>query len=656
MFVLGHALRGYPRIVWWSPPWWSMVSALAAISLPAIALRLGRSRRGGRSPALAGVACLLAASLPVLFHRPGTAFVLLLAAITWIGWVWHITSQTETVASPGAQRARGRVWGALVAAVLTWVLAASTFTSHVRWPWWCATILMGIASALSIALLLTAAPTRSASSLAAWGLWIAGLVGFSLYANSLALGSACLALSVLGPALFARIRPRSPDRGSRAFWGILLDDPARFLVASFVLLVFSGTLLLLIPSSIRDGQSLALVDAMFTSTSAVCVTGLVVVDTPTVFAGFGQVALVCLIQLGGLGIMTFSTAALALLHRRPSLRHERAVADLIGVQGHQEVFIAVRRVLLATGVSEALGAAILALFFLRHGDPLGAALWRAAFTAVSAFCNAGFALQTDNLVPYQTSPAVLHVVAALIIVGGLGPAVVVVVPAWIRRRRVSLHSHLVLTATAVLLVLPALAILAFEWDGPLGHLAFWDRVHNAWFQSVTLRTAGFNSLEVEALRPVTLAMMVALMFIGGSPGGTAGGVKTTTLAVLVFAVIAAFRSHSEIRVAGRRLAVASIYRAAAVGTLSACFLGLAVGGLLVTQRLTPGAALFEAVSAFGTVGLSIGGTRELDVVGKIIVMVCMFAGRVGPLSLLLWIADTPRKDGWTLPEEQVVTG
>jgi trk system potassium uptake protein TrkH len=332
------------------------------------------------------------------------------------------------------------------------------------------------------------------------------------------------------------------------------------------------------------------------------------------------------------------------------------VADLVGVHGHQQVFAAVRRVLLVTGVSEALGAGVLTVLFLRHGDASGTALWRGVFTAVSAFCNAGFALQTDNLVPYQTSPAVLHVVAALIIVGGLGPAVVVVVPSWLRHRPISLQARLALTTTLALLVAPTLAILAFEWDGPLGHLGFWDRIHNAWLQSATLRTAGFNSIGVEGLRPVTLAMMVALMFIGGSPGGTAGGVKTTTLAVLILAVTAALRSHSEIRIAGRRVAPVSVYRAAAAVTLSVFFLGLAVGALLLTQRSSPGTILFEAVSAFGTVGLSIGGTRDLDAVGKIIIMVCMFAGRVGPLSLLLWIADSPREDGWTLPEEQVATG
>ena len=656
VLVLGHALREYPAVSWSNPPWWSVTIALAALSLPAVAFQLGRFRVSVRITALLGVVCLLIATLPALLHRPGTAFLLLLGAVGWIAWVWTTTSEPERRRAPDVARAHASTWGALLPGLSTWLLAASTTTPHVRWPWLCALALLVIASALAAWLLLTAARTRSASSLVAWGLWIAGWIGFSLYPEPWALGSSCLALSVLGPALFARARPRAADRSRRAFWGILLDSPARFLVSSFALLVLGGTLLLLIPASLRDGQSLTLVDAMFTSTSAVCVTGLVVVDTPTVFAGFGQVALVVLIQLGGLGIMTFSTAALALLHRRPSLRHESAVADLVGVHGHQQVFAAVRRVLLVTGVSEALGAGVLTLLFLRHGDALGPAFWRGVFTAVSAFCNAGFALQTDNLVPYQTSPAVLHVVAALIIVGGLGPAVVVVVPSWLRHRPISLQARLALTTTLALLVAPTLAILAFEWDGPLGHLGFWDRIHNAWLQSATLRTAGFNSIGVEGLRPVTLAMMVALMFIGGSPGGTAGGVKTTTLAVLILAVTAALRSHSEIRIAGRRVAPVSVYRAAAVGTLSVFFLGLAVGALLLTQRSSPGTILFEAVSAFGTVGLSIGGTRDLDAVGKIIIMVCMFAGRVGPLSLLLWIADSPREDGWTLPEEQVATG
>ena len=654
LLISAHAVRGFPEFGWSRLPYWSVLAALAGLSMLWTAWQLGASRVGSRVAALCAAGGWLAATLPALLYRPGTAFLLLLGATGWVGWISAVPSGVALV--PIAARARARSAGALVAASLCWALAVTTAPLQTRWPLFCATGLLAGASALSLPVLLKSALRLSVRSFAAWATWVAGLVGFGLGIERLELGAGCLGLSALGPVLLVSPIRRQAPRAPRGTWTMLLDNPARFLVVSFALLVLAGTVVLLLPASVRDGQSLTFVDALFTSTSAVCVTGLIVVDTPSVFAGFGQGTLLALIQLGGLGIMTFSTAALSLFHRRPSLRHESALADLVGVHGHRDVYSAVRRMLVVTLLSELLGAALLAWLFLERGDDVRHAVWRGVFTAVSAFCNAGFALQTDSLIPYQSSPTVLHVVAVLIIVGGLGPAVVVAVPRWLRGRRVSLHVRLVLVATLVLLAVPAAAILAFEWGGPLQGLGFWNRVHNAWFQSVTLRTAGFNSIDLAALRPITLAVMVALMFVGGSPGSTAGGVKTTTLAVLALAVLAALRSQAEIRVYGRRLATASVYRATALVTLSACFVGLAVGGLLLTQRMPAGTALFEVVSAFGTVGLSVGGTGMLDGVGKTIIMACMFAGRVGPLSLLLWIADPPREDRWKLPEEEVATG
>jgi trk system potassium uptake protein TrkH len=439
-------------------------------------------------------------------------------------------------------------------------------------------------------------------------------------------------------------------------WDTVLSQPARLLVVTFLALCIAGTLLLALPAASTRPAGFSPLDAAFTAVSAVCVTGLIVLDTPNDFSGFGQAGILLLIQLGGLGIMTFSTAALGLLGRRLSLRHEGAVASVLSAGGRNELFRALRLLLSVTFVSEAAGAALLLPLFLREGDAWMQALWRAVFTSVSAFCNAGFALQSDSLVSYQQNPWILHIVALLIILGGLSPAVVVAIPDFLRGRRVAAQIKLALTTSLLLLGSGAFAVTAIEWNNTLAGLSFFDRLHNGWFQSVTLRTAGFNSIDIAAVHAPVLTLMMVWMFIGGSPGGTAGGIKTTTAALLMLAVGAAIRGRWDVIAFRRRIRTETVYKAAAIGTLGLGSLLLVVVALQLTQDLPGAMAPFEAVSALATVGLSAGGTARLDEVGKVVIMAAMFAGRVGPLTLFLFLSGRFEKSSWEFPEERIDVG
>ncbi len=451
-----------------------------------------------------------------------------------------------------------------------------------------------------------------------------------------------------------------PPQGPKGFedvgwWEPILGHPERLLVVTFLALCFTGFVLLALPASAADVGRVAPVDAAFTAVSAVCVTGLSVVDAATAFSGFGHAALLILIQLGGLGIMTFSTLAIRVLGARMSLRHEGAVAGLLSPGDRSRLYDATRRLLLFTFGCELVGAlALWPAFLTKYG--LWQALWRAVFTSVSGFCNAGFALETTNLVAYQSSPLVLHVVALLIIAGGLSPAVALSTPALLMGRRRSVQVTLAWLTTLLLLGSGFLFILAVEWGNSLSHLSAWDRVHNAWFQSATLRTAGFNSIDLTSLRSATTWLMIALMFIGGTPGGTAGGIKTTTLAVLALAVVSTIRGSSTVTVLGRTIPQRSIFRAAAITTVGAACVFIAVIALLLTQPIPLSEGLFEVVSALATVGLTIGGTAKLDGIGKLLIMLCMFAGRVGPLTLFMFLSQRSISEPWKRPEEEIDVG
>ncbi len=465
-----------------------------------------------------------------------------------------------------------------------------------------------------------------------------------------------LALSALSPLACAALSVRSSTASGQGLVALLLEHPARLLVVTFAGLCMIGTLGLALPWCSSRGASIGVLDAAFTSVSATCVTGLIVLDTPKDLSLLGQIFVLILIQTGGLGIMTISTSALSLMGRRLSLRQESVMASLVSQENRADVYHALRRTLSVTVVFELAGALVLAWAFARAGDGWPVALWRGLFTSISAFCNAGFALQTDNLVTYQHSPVVLHVVSVLIIAGGLSPVAIVAIPRALRGGRLGLQVRVALVSTLVLLALGFVAIGSLEWSWSLDGLSIADRLHNAWFQSVTLRTAGFNSVDFGALQPATWMVMLVFMFVGGCPGGTAGGLKTTTAFVLILALVGALRGKTSAEAFGRTIPTPTVFKATAIATMGVLAVVAAVTMLLVAQPLPFHVALFEVVSALGTVGLSIGGTAHLDEIGKTLIMACMFLGRVGPLTVFLILSDRRIPSPWVLPSEEIEVG
>lgn len=641
-----------------APPVLRVATAATSLLLLIAGLLIPRLPRAGQFAATLALVGALGLGAPRLVDSPLICFAVLVAATAGLVALWNVGAPLLT---PPPTRLRplleGRAQGAALQAILLWLLWAFADLDRSTLD----TLVVGSALAVSVVLGLAwavggwrAHRDRTLGLLAA--LAIAGVFATALWGLWWWTMSALLPVAI-GVAVLARSRPRSEVQ--QMGWSEpLLGHPERLFVGTFAGLSIAGTFLLALPQSAGSGHSIGLLDALFTATSAVCVTGLVVLDTATDFRGFGQAMILLLIQVGGLGIMTFSTTALWALGHRMSLRHEGAVASLISAQDRGHLFATARRILALTALTEAVGALLLTAAFVRHGDGLLTALWRGVFTSVSAFCNAGFALQSDNLVTYQLSPFVLHVVALLIILGGLSPAAVLAVPALVRRgpAPVAAQAKLCLVAAAVLLGLGFLFVLAFEWGGSLAGLPFADRVHNAWFQSVTLRTAGFNSIDLGAVRPPTFTLMLLWMFIGGSPGSTAGGVKTTTVAVLLLSVVHAIRGRWTLEVFGRRIPERTQIKAAVTVTVAAAVAISALLALELTQRMPARLAAFEVVSALGTVGLSIGGTSALDGVGKAIITACMFVGRVGGLSLLMFLSSRGTVPAIGRPEEEIDVG
>lgn len=590
--------------------------AVAVLGLvPLIQLLPAAASRGASAgdAAVIGLALLAAAGRP---DAPGAALLTLCFAAGVVAWA---RGRLRMSGEPGPATVTAPV---AVAALASLALARTGGLD----AWWVPALL---ASPVAMA----AAADALAGRLPRVRAWVLGL------SWALALSSA--AMPTFAPAtlvpLFALVLARATP-----VVDALVTTPARLLVSSFVVLCAAGTALLTLPQS-AVGQPLTVLEAAFTSVSAACVTGLAVVDTATRLSFFGQLVVIVLIQCGGLGIMTFAAAAFLAIGRRLGLRQEVAATELLGADGTSDLPGALRRVLLVTLTVEGLAAAILTGLFRVGGDTWPQALWRGLFTAISAFCNAGFALQSDSLVSYAHRPLVLTTVGLVIVLGGLGPSLVVSLPR-LARGRAPLAARLAWRTSVVLWALPFMLWLALEGPHSLAGLPLGDRVVNAAFQAVTLRTAGFNSVDLAVAHPGTWLAMLACMFVGGAPGSTAGGVKTTTVAVLAVAIAAALRGRSEAEAFGRRLAHATVLQAAAILSLYVLAALLFLLALLVTQELPVTVAVFEVVSALGTVGLSQGGTAQLDEIGQVLIIAAMFVGRVGPVSLGAVLAGTPTED------------
>lgn len=461
-------------------------------------------------------------------------------------------------------------------------------------------------------------------------------------------------------------------------------SPSLGLALSFVALIGAGTGLLLNPGATPALAPLSFVDALFTATSAACVTGLAVRDTGTGFTFFGQGVILGLIQIGGLGIMTFAAFFASAFGRGMSLRDQLMIRDVLQADEIGRLPRVLAFILISTLTLETLGAG--ALYALDASAPLpGARLWSAAFHAISAFCNAGFGLYPESLGRFERAPAVLAVVAALIVLGGfgyivlfdfyrgLGRAIAAMTGrgggaragrapggrAGAARPILSLQSRLVLLVSSALVVAGAAVLLFYDWESKayVG-LDATDKVANAVFLSVSCRTAGFNVAPIAAFTAGSLFVMMALMFIGGSPGSTAGGIKTTTFAVLTARIIGLLRHREEIEVFGRTLPRRLIANAIGVAFIQFGMIFVVTCAVLYTDpqyRLQQ--TLFEVVSAFGTVGLSTGITPDLSAAGKLFISGAMFAGRIGPLTLILAMAEhAGTQPIYRYPEGKVMIG
>jgi len=432
------------------------------------------------------------------------------------------------------------------------------------------------------------------------------------------------------------------------------------LIYGFAAAIAIGTILLMLPISSKTGQFTSPINAFFTATSGVCVTGLVVVDTANYWSSFGQAVILILIQVGGFGFMTSATLFLLAFGRRIGLKEKILISESMGITRLGGLAKIVGLMAIFTIFSEASGAVCFYQHFSK-GNLVGTSVWLSTFQAVSSFNNAGFDLQGNfqSLSNYQNDPLVLLVTAALIILGGISFLVVADLIKTRNLSRLSLDSKLVLSATALLLVLGTVVILLTEFNNneTLGNLSPPLIILNAFFQSVTARTAGFSTISIGHMANYALFFMMFLMLIGGASGSTAGGIKVNTISMLAATIWSTLRGREYPRAFGKEFAVQQIHRALAVVLLSIGFLAVAVFVLTVTEggvRFID--LLFEAVSAFGTVGLSTGITPSLSIAGRLIITVTMFVGRLGPLTLMLALVQRQQLTKYRYPKEIVRIG
>ena len=440
-------------------------------------------------------------------------------------------------------------------------------------------------------------------------------------------------------------------------------SPAQVLVISFAALIAAGTVLLRLPVS-AAGEPLGLLDALFTATSAVCVTGLIVVDTPNDLTLFGQLVVLLLIQIGGLGYMAVTTVVGVALGRALTVHERLTLQEALNVDSLEGLARFVLTVLKLTLVFELTGAAVLTAWWAGEYGVARAAYY-GLFHAVSAFNNAGFALFSDSLIRFRADPVVNVVVTTLVICGGLGFVVLTEVGRVRRFRRFSAHTRLVLTLTAGLIASTAALVWLIERNNPrtLGALPAGEAFLAAYFQAVTPRTAGFNTLDVGAMMPASLFLIILLMFVGAAPGGTAGGVKITTFSITVAVIWAMVRGAPEPTLARRRITPALVARAFSICLIGFVALNAVAALLLVTEERQLLPTLFETTSAFGTVGLSIGeGGAPVSLAGhfsdggKFLLAAMMFMGRIGPLTLAVAIARAGQPARVRHPEGKFLIG
>lgn len=440
----------------------------------------------------------------------------------------------------------------------------------------------------------------------------------------------------------------------------------RTICIGFLALIVVGTALLMLPVSLASGEWNSPLTALFTATSAVCVTGLIVVDTGTYFSPVGQVVILTLIQLGGLGYMAATTLLLLLIGRRLGLKDKLAIQQAMETAELANVKALLISIISMVMIFELAGTFCLIPTF-REDFGFGRSLWLSIFHSISAFNNAGFSLFPDSLMGYASSVWPMAVISALIIIGGIGYQVIMEAFMWLRSRLVgnkvrtvfSLHFRIVTSTTLFLLALGTLAFLAIEFDNPntLGGESLGVQALLAGFQSVVMRTAGFNSIDIGQMETSSLFVAIALMFVGASPGSTGGGIKTTTARILLVSTYAALRGKEEVNCYQRQIPLPRVLKAISVVVASAISVVIIITCISLSAPKLPFIGiLFEAVSAFATVGVSTGITADLPTLGQLFIIATMYIGRVGILILMSAILGDPSPTAIHFPEEDLLTG
>ena len=438
-----------------------------------------------------------------------------------------------------------------------------------------------------------------------------------------------------------------------------MHNPAQLVLAAFVTLILVGTALLSLPFAFDSGiDRPGLLDSLFWSTSATTVTGLKTVDVAS-FSLFGELVLLALIQLGGFGIMTVGSVLALVASRRVGLRQRMLAQAEIGAVDLGELRYLISAIAKITVLVESSIAVVLFIHLAATGDTsIGRAAYSAVFHGVSAFNNAGISLYSDSLTQFVSDPLVVFPITAALVIGGLGFPILVEFRRRVRPKKWSLHTRITLTATAFLLVVGPLAVLMIEWTNPgtLGPMGVWDKLQAAWFQGVTPRTAGFNTIDIGAQREPTINIMTALMFIGAGPASTSGGIKVTTFAVLGFAMWSEVRGDRDLNVFNRRLPTDLVRQAMTIAFLSVGAVFATAVALTAMSSFHLTDTLFEAASAFGTVGLSTGITGSLPHAGQFLLILMMIAGRVGPITFVTALALRQRRRAYRFPEERPIIG
>jgi len=441
---------------------------------------------------------------------------------------------------------------------------------------------------------------------------------------------------------------------------LLRLNPAQLFIIGFMIAVFLGSLLLSLPISQSGETGLSFLDAVFTATSAVCVTGLVTQDIGTIFSGFGQGIILVLIQLGGLGIMSFYAFVNLVLNRKVSQTETVAYQESFLSGSSGETFNIVRSIFAVTLGFELIGMAILFFSWRDQFDSVAEGLFYSAFHSVSAFCNAGFSLFSDSLAGFAHSPPIILTISFLIIVGGIGFPVLFNL---LRHRffkmplkSLKIHTKIPIITTLILILLGTGIIFLGEHHQGLAYMPQWQKWMMSFFHSVSSRSAGFSAVSLTTFSYGTLWILILLMFVGASPGSTGGGVKTTTFGVLVVSLWRTIQGRSHIEWFGRTITTRDVYRALAIIMVSVLIISTFVYGLLLTETGPFMPIFFETISAFGTVGFTMGLTETLSSWGKVLIIILMFLGRVGPLTFAFALARRKPKPNYQFPEERLLLG